>query len=357
MEKSNQAIDAQVMAYVRQAGPVLCVDIGSGTQDAVLALSDEQPENWPRFVLPSPAQSVARRIAKVQDKGIWLHGTNMGGGFAEAVLCHIKKGFLVAATSVASAALHDSIDKVKAMGVEIAESCPQGFVPIELCDYDAHFWERFLQLADLPLPQTVLAAVQDHGYHGSAYGNREGRFMMWRELLHNPHPETWLFAKPQEQLTRLSALARATGGLVADTGTAAVLGALATPEVQERSFRQGVTIVNVGNSHVVAFLVFRGKVWGVYEHHTGMHDSASLVHDLQEFRLGWLPDEVVRAKGGHGTVFTGTLPEEAEGFMPTFVVGPQRECLRGHGQFIAPYGDMMFTGCHGLVYGAALTGC
>lgn len=80
---------------------------------------------------------------------------------------------------------------------------------------------------------------------------------------------------------------------------AAVLGALAAPEVAKRSQRQGVTVVNVGNSHVAAFLVFKGRILGVYEHHTGMLDTDALLFDLKEFGFGWLPDEQVRAKGGH----------------------------------------------------------
>ena len=131
-------------------------------------------------------------------------------------------------------------------------------------------------------------------------------------------------------------------------------GALAAPEVAKRSQRQGVTVVNVGNSHVAAFLVFKGRILGVYEHHTGMLDTDALLFDLKEFGFGWLPDEQVRAKGGHGCAFLAPLPPEAEGFAPTFAVGPRRGMLLGHAQFIAPHGDMMIAGCHGLLHGLAL---
>ena len=130
--------------------------------------------------------------------------------------------------------------------------------------------------------------------------------------------------------------------------------ALAAPEVAKRSQRQGVTVVNVGNSHVAAFLVFKGRILGVYEHHTGMLDTDALLFDLKEFGFGWLPDEQVRAKGGHGCAFLAPLPPEAEGFAPTFAVGPRRGMLLGHAQFIAPHGDMMIAGCHGLLHGLAL---
>ena len=352
----SQSMEAGITAFVRDTGPVLSLDIGSGTQDALLALPELQPENWPRFVLPAPARLVAKRLAALtaQGLGVWLHGANMGGGFGGAVRCHVEAGLPVTATRAASAALHDDPARVEGMGVHLAETCPEGFTPLELADFDRPFWERLLGAAELPFPALIVAAAQDHGRHDALVGNRQGRFAMWRDLLaRERRPEAWLFSTPAPNLTRLAALARATGGLVADTGTAAVLGALAAPEVAARNLRQGVTVVNVGNSHVVAFLVYQGAVLGVYEQHTGLRNTEQLLHDLKEFRLGWLPDEVVRAEGGHGTAFCGPLPEEAEGFMPTFVVGPQRELLRGHGQFIAPHGDMMLAGCHGLLAGAA----
>ena len=56
-------MDEIVQKFLRGTGPVLCVDIGSGTQDALLARPGLECENWPRFVLPAPARLVAQRIA------------------------------------------------------------------------------------------------------------------------------------------------------------------------------------------------------------------------------------------------------------------------------------------------------
>ena len=91
---------------------------------------------------------------------------------------------------------------------------------------------------------------------------------------------------------------------MADTATAAVLGALAAPEVAKRSQRQGVTVVNVGNSHVAAFLVFKGRILGVYEHHTGMLDTDALLFDLKEFGFGWLPTNKCAPKAGTAARFS-----------------------------------------------------
>lgn len=344
-------------------GPILALDIGSGTQDALLAVPGVAPENWSRFVLPTPALQVAARIRELtaQRTPVWLHGSNMGGGFGGAVAEHLKLGLRLAATPQAASALHDDVNRVRAMGVTITEDepphCPVGFAPVFLSDCPPGFWNRLLKAAGLPRPALIVAAAQDHGIHADT-GNREGRFRLWKRLLRESggDPAKWLYAEAPAECTRLAALQRAIGGgPVADTGTAAVLGALATPEVAERSDREGVLVVNAGNSHTTAFLVFRRRVLGIYEHHTGMLSAAELAKDLDEFRLGWLPDEQVRATGGHGCVFE-TLPPEAEGFRPAFILGPRRELLRGRGAFIAPHGDMMLAGCHGLLHGLAAGG-
>lgn len=350
--------DDPVSRFLSATGPVLSLDIGSGTQDVLLALPGERAENWPRFVLPSPALGIARRIREqtAAQRSVWLYGQNMGGGFAAAMQEQVQAGLLPSTSPTAAQALHDNPERVRAQGVSLQAHCPRGAVPVALADYDAGFWLTLLAAAGLPAPALVVAAVQDHGYHPE--GNRQGRFQLWNNLLTETagDPAHWIFDEVPTSCTRLQALQSCTGGPVADTGAAAVLGALATPEVLQRSQRQGVTVVNVGNSHVAAFLVFRGRILGVYEHHTGMLDTDALLFDLKEFRFGWLPDEQVRARGGHGCTFLAPLPPEAEGFDPTFVLGPRRELLRGNGQFIAPYGDMMLAGCHGLLLGLALRG-
>ena len=316
-----------VSRLLASTGPILSLDIGSGTQDVLLALPGQRPENWPRFVLPSPALAVADRIRRHTAAGrpVWLYGQNMGGGFAAAVYEQAAAGLAPAASPEAALALHDDPERVRAQGVDILSACPAGY-----------------GAAGLPKPSLVVAAAQDHGHHPEE-GNRVGRFKLWQSLLSETQgdPARWVYATPPAPCTRLLALQRGTGGPVADTAAAAVLGALATPEVARRS-------------HVAAFLVFRGRILGVYEHHTGLLDTDALLFDLKEFGFGWLPDEQVRAKGGHGCAFLAPLPPEAEGFAPTFVVGPRREMLQGHGQFIAPHGDMMIAGCHGLLYGLVL---
>ena len=346
-------MDETVQKFLRNAGPVLCVDIGSGTQDALLARPGLEGENWPRFVLPAPARLTAQRIRELTllRRNIWLYGGNMGGGFTQAIKEHLAAGLAVFSTAPATRGIHDSEDVVRALGVTISANCPENCVPVFLTDYAPDCWAGILRLASLPQPHLVLAAAQDHGFH--VYNNRQGRMRGWSDLLTaSADPTSWIHAAPPPSLTRMQALHEKTGGPVADTGTSALLGALCDPAVLERSFRQGLTIVNVGNGHTVAALLYQGKVRGIYEHHTGMRTREQLLEDLEQFRKHWLPAEAVQASGGHGTAF-GPACEEAGGYAPTFITGPKRALLEGCGTFLAPHGDMMLAGCFGLLWGWA----
>ncbi len=339
---------------------MLLLDIGSGTQDVLYHVAGRELENCPKFVLPAPARLVAQQVEDHTRNGraVYLHGSNMGGGFFRALKLHMEAGLQVAVHPDAAFALHDNPEKVRSWGIAIEERCPRGFAPVALSDFDPAWWRAYLGMAGLAYPDLVIAAAQDHGYHPDIFsgGNRVGRFSLWRDLLttHDGELSSLLYETAPAPMTRLAAIQRATGfGPVADSAAAALLGALFMPEIASRSHREGVLVVNVGNSHTVAFLVYRERVLGVYEHHTGMIEQEKLVEDLVEFRRGWLTNEMVHASGGHGCMNL-PLPEEAEGFRPAFILGPRRELLRGHGQFIAPGGDMMLAGCFGLLKGYGL---
>ena len=332
---------------------MLLLDIGSGTQDVLYVAPDVAADNRPKFVLPSPARVVAWRIAEAtyEKKAVHLCGVNMGGGFFGAVKKHLETGLAVSATLQASTALHDSSSQVEKWGVSLREKAPEGAKVITLGDFDADWWRRFLGMAGLEYPDIVVAAAQDHGVH-EAVGNREGRFVLWRDLVekHNGDPKALLYTTSPVYLTRLRALQESIGGgPVADSAAAAVLGALSEPEVYDRSFRQGVTVINAGNSHLAVFLVYKGKIWAVYEHHTGMQNREKFEHDLSELRKNWITDEEVRSTGGHGCTMK-ELPAEAEGFHRTYILGPRRNDFAGLGTFLAPSGDMMLAGCFGLLY-------
>ncbi len=332
---------------------ILCLDIGSGTQDVLYWQEDLVLENCPKFVLPAPARRVMARLRELTAAGqaVYLHGTNMGGGFYRAAMAHVKAGLPLAAHPDAAYSLADDLGQLEKLGVAVREERPAGHVPVPLADYDPGFWQALLGAAGLPMPELVLACAQDHGFHPGS-SNRIGRFNLWRQFLIEAagRPAWLLFRKPPPELTRLAALQRAIGGgPVADTGAAAVLGALYDPGVARTAADEGVCLVNAGNSHVIAFLLYAGRMYGVYEHHTGLRSAEELWRDLTLFRRGELTMEAVFDSQGHGCL-TLPLPAAAKGFVPTFVIGPQRRLFEGRAvSFPAPGGDMMLAGALGLL--------
>lgn len=344
-------MDDRVLLFLRQTGPVLCVDIGAMTQNGLLARPGWDCGEWPRFTMPSPALKIAQRIQELTllKCGLWLYGKEMGGGFGHALRAHLAAGLPASATETAAKSIHHDPEAVINMGIQIAEFCPPGSVPIHTGDFDPAFWACLLRETDLPAPHMILACAQDHG--NPAEGARTGRMHAWRALLQeNNDPATWIYEKAPEKLTRLKSLQQCTGGPVADSATCAILGALCEPSVFERCGREGVTIINAGNTHTLAALVYRAKVCGIYEHHTAKRDLKLLMADLDQFRLHWLPEEEVHASGGHGAAY-GEECAAAGGYTPTFILGPKRALLRDRGTFIAPHGDMIHAGCFGLLYG------
>jgi uncharacterized protein (DUF1786 family) len=108
-------------------------------------------------------------------------------------------------------------------------------------------------------------------------------------------------------------------------------------------------VVNAGNAHTFAALAQGERLWGIYEHHTGMLTPDKLVAHLARFQAGELTHEEVFADHGHGCAY-GPDYSPAQSFPVTVITGPRRRLAKGWiGVFAAPFGDMMLTGCFGLV--------
>jgi uncharacterized protein (DUF1786 family) len=109
-----------------------------------------------------------------------------------------------------------------------------------------------------------------------------------------------------------------------------------------------IVLVNVGNGHTIAAVARGDRLCGVYEHHTGLLDSARLELHLRRFLAGDLAADEVRADGGHGAV----LDEPVTPSGPLLVTGPNRRLLRSTHmelRYPAPWGDMMIAGAVGLL--------
>jgi len=333
---------------------VLAVDVGSGTQDILAWWPGMAVENCPKLIVPSATSMLAGRInqATRQGKHLFFTGTTMGGGpCTKAVRKHLKAGLLAFALPDAARTFHDDLRRVEETGIRVVDERPSVTPLEELCmaDIDVQKIREALALFKVSMPGLVAVSVQDHGFspHES---NRAFRFKQWADLLKAGKVlEDLLYEEPPEHLTRMRAVASsAPGAWIMDTGASAVLGAVLDPWVAERVDR-GVTVVNAGNEHTVATLVKGEKVLGVYEHHTSLLHEEKLKDHLERFRQGGLTNQEVFDDRGHGCLVLPEAPLESD-FRPTSITGPNRGKFPGLGAHMAaPFGDMMLTGCFGLI--------
>ena len=336
---------------------ILCLDIGAETQHALLYAPEREWAGCPAFTLPSPERCAAKRIrdAAAKRRPLYLSGCGMGGAFMDALKEYVRSGLDVTIAPWTAEALYSEHGRLPDMGMTLAGECPKGAECVELGDFDPVFWRNFLGNAGFAMPRRAVVAARAHG--GRSAGEGEGRMRMWRDFLCRDHgePATLLYyngAVPKN-LTRLRMIQERSNGPVADADAAVLLGALSMQELSERSWREGITVLNADDRHTVAFLVYQGRVWGVYEQHTQLLTTELLQRNLEEFRLGWLPDEVVRNAGGHGCALL-ELPPEAEGFRPTFVFGPRGAAFPGIGKRLQPGDGAASIGICGLLYGIRL---
>jgi uncharacterized protein (DUF1786 family) len=331
---------------------IFAIDVGAGTQDVLLFDPEQGIENSVKLVLPSPTRIAARRIQAVTrlEKTLFLTGRVMGGGaVSSAVRSHLEAGLAAYSLPEPALTLHDNLDRVRAMGLKVVEARPDGeIVEVRLGDLDTAAFEQALALFEVPLPETAAVALQDHGFSPHA-SNRLARFGEWRRFLEaGGSLDALLYSSAPPHLTRLAAAEQAwPGAFLMDTGAAAIRGALLDAFAAERA-GEGLVVLNAGNSHTAAALVRGDRVWGVYEHHTGLLTAARLADQIGRFREGVLGHDEIFAQHGHGVAYREGY-RDFKPFEAVVVTGPQREVARGLGHLAAPFGEMMLSGCFGLV--------
>ncbi|RJP63965.1 MAG: hypothetical protein C4532_20120 [Candidatus Abyssobacteria bacterium SURF_17] len=342
-----------------EAASMLAVDIGGGTQDILLYTKGELIENCPKMIMPSPTRLVANKIAQATRGGraVFLFGETMGGGSCtRAAKQHIAAGLPLYATEQAALTFNDDLKRVETMGVLLTDEPPGSAVPIRTGDVDTEAIASCLRSFDIETPELWAVAVQDHGY-SPGRSNREARFDWYRHFIDSGGEIGRLaFSEVPEFFTRMRAVKRVLPrALLMDTGPAAILGSLVDEAVRQRT-DEGVIIVNAGNYHVLCAMVLGEHIVGLLEHHTGMLDFASFKSMLTRFRDGMLTNEEVVQTGGHGCC--ARISEIGKGrFALVSITGPRRETFPLENAHIAaPHGDVMLTGCFGLVEGARKTG-
>lgn len=335
---------------------VIVIDVGSGTQDILLYQSGRNLENCPKFIVPSRTQIVAAQIREATGRGeeIFLHGHLMGGGASAAALKkHVSTGLKAYATAQAALTFNDNLARVEEMGIVLCEGIPKSATPIWMGDVDTLSLRQALEAFSLDYPSKAAIAVQDHGYSVTE-SNRTLRFRLWKEfVLQGGDLQRLVFTKDiPEVYSRMRALREIIpGAVLTDTGTAALLGIMADQHVKPH-LNQGILAVNIGNSHTLAAAIRGERVYGIFEQHTSMLNVESLANLIRRFQLTELTNNEIYDQGGHGATLH---PEMGPGWDFVVVTGPRRGMAKPLNWYeAAPYGDMMLTGCFGILAGMGI---
>ncbi|MEW6661650.1 MAG: DUF1786 domain-containing protein [Bacillota bacterium] len=333
--------------------PVLAIDVGGGTQDIFLFQPGQPVENCVQMVLPSQTQVIARQISEItrRRKDLFLTGSLMGGGASSsAVRKHLAAGCRVYANPNAAKTLNDDLDKVRAMGVIITENPPENCISVTMGDINLPALTAALKPFAVELPEHIAVAVQDHG-ESLGISNRLFRFQHWQRFMEEVGGDIrgLLYKEIPSYLTRMLAVKAAVPhAYLADTGTAAIWGALEDPQVDDRR-AEGVILLNVGNQHTVGVLLKGWQVYGLFEHHTGLLNPVKLIDYVNRLRCGVLTHAEVYQDGGHGCYISPHY-SPAQGFSLVAVTGPKRAMSQEAGYYLAvPHGNMMLAGAFGLV--------
>lgn len=351
---------------------ILAIDIGTGTQDILLYDTRLHIENGYKLVVPSPTMIVRRRIKQATQEGkpVLLTGLIMGGGPSHwAAEDHIKAGLPLYATPSAARSFNDDLDEIAKMGIQVvADEDVKKFKDkaevVELKDFDFPAIIKALAqfgvgLGDLA---AVVVAVFDHGNAPPGYSDRQFRFDYLLEQI-NQQPRLSNFAFLAKDIppimTRMQAVAQSAQDVDAplvlmDTAPAAVLGATFDQHVRAR---KRMLVANIGNFHTLAFRLGPDGIEGVFEHHTGLVDAAKMDQLLLSLANGKIKHEDVFNDNGHGAlVHQGEPLPLGKGAFDVAVTGPRQSMMEDsklRPYFAAPYGDMMLTGCYGLLAAAA----
>ena len=353
---------------------ILTIDVGTGTQDIFLYDSRLDIENGYKLILPSPTMRVYRAIqaATQRREPVLLTGVTMGGGPSHwAAEAHIRAGIPLYATPDAARSFNDDLDVVQAAGIRIVEedealSLPDAVLRLELRDYDFQVIARCLENFGVALDDlaAVAVAVFDHGNSPPDYSDRQFRFDYLDQRIRSENRLSafaYLADDVPPIMTRLQAVVKSAhkqqsdsfGNIpmvVMDTAPAAILGATFDPQV---AARERVLIANVGNFHTLAFRLGPDGIEGVFEHHTGLMDLEKLENLLLALAKGSLTHAQVFGDHGHGALIY--RPNSMELNEPGFgvaVTGPRRSLMRESRlkpYFAVPFGDMMITGCFGML--------
>jgi uncharacterized protein (DUF1786 family) len=348
---------------VKTGTKILAVDVGAGTTDVLLWDPAAEGENQTHLIVPSATRVVAAEIDAATRSGlpVLFEGPLMGGGLNMAAMRrHVARGLAFFATPSAAGSFDDDLGVVAAMGVTVVEPGElrgsRFGTAVRVQSGDLRFAElvRALSLVGEPAPPAGCAvAVQDHGLAPNGVSDRVFRFEKLTQALAPSGCLEGLFYERTQipaHFTRMAAVAGLVDpGLplvVGDTGPSALWGAAlaasATP----------CLAINFGNGHTLMALVDGSSIDGLFEHHTSALDPEQMEAYIRRFAAGTLESAEVFTDGGHGVLPVSQPFDPAA--VEIVVTGPRR---RRFASMDLPFveaslhGDMMLTGCYGLLQG------
>lgn len=333
---------------------ILAIDVGSGTQDIMLYDSSQNIENSVKLVMPSPTRIIANKIKKCRGD-ILINGETMGGGpINKALKNHINKGKRVIMTQNAARTVRDNLNYVKSLGIEIISDEDQNkyddLEKIKLQDVDIESIKNALDEFDVKMDFDYLGvAVQDHGYK-KGMGDRNFRFLKIKEMLNQPrYPEDFAyFKKAPQYFTRINAVFRSFKNydtVVMDSKFASVCGATCDGYVKGLD---KFIVMDIGNGHTLAASFNKGKIYGVFEHHTSNLTPSKIEELVRKLAEGSITHEEVHEDKGHGAWCLYPIGD----FEAIVATGPRRRILENTDlkvHYAAPAGDVMMTGTVGLI--------
>ncbi|MDN5362906.1 MAG: hypothetical protein PWP70_1953 [Moorella sp. (in: firmicutes)] len=337
--------------------PLLAIDIGGGTQDILLYRPDQPLENCVQLILPSPTVICGRQVeaATTARRDVFLTGRLMGGGYLVGALRrHLAAGCQAYATETAARTVYDDLDRVRQLGIVITDQPPEDAVTIKTGDVDLAALAGSLAPYGVKLPAEIAVAVLDHGEAPRGTSDRVFRFQHWQRFVAGGgRLEDLLYREPPAYLTRMLAVReQAPGAWLMDTGAAALWGALEDARVAAHR-EEGLVIINCGNQHTIGVLVQGQRVLGLFEHHTSCLSGHKLAAFVEKLRSGELTNAEIFNDGGHGCYIDPSY-RPGGSYQFVAVTGPQRR-LTIHQDYYwaAPHGDMMLSGCFGLIAAVA----
>lgn len=344
---------------------ILAIDMGTGTQDILVFDSARPVENSIKMVLPSATEIAARRIrrATANRTAVVLTGVNQGGGpCGWALEAHLQAKLPAYATESAAVTFDDDLDRVRDMGVTLISGDEAATIRgdhIVLHDLDLDALRTALAAFEEPGDFDGLAlGCLDHGAAPPDVSDRVFRFDHLRRVMESRNDLLSFATRPAAlppYLTRARAMvseaAREAPVAFMDTGPAAALGALHDPAVRSHDEQ---LILNLGNMHLLGFHLRGRRVASLFEHHTGELSTAMIETFTRRLADGSLDNADIFNSKGHGAYHCAR--EIVSGAFPAIVAvtGPQRHRLRDSSlapYFAAPFGDMMISGCFGLLRG------